>query len=56
LDRENRVMSYACTSPQSSILSFRYVRLTQTGPTASGDNHLVLSKLEFFGLLTTCPH
>jgi hypothetical protein len=42
--------SYACDSAESSAESFRFIRLTQTGPNSSGyAYHLQLRNLEFFG-------
>jgi hypothetical protein len=49
LNGANIVKSFACESVHSSTSSFRFVRLTQTGPSSHNYNYLQLSNLEFFG-------
>jgi hypothetical protein len=44
------VKSYRCI-PEQTPTFFRYIRLTQTGENASGENDLFLCNIEFFGML-----
>jgi hypothetical protein len=43
------VRTFACESMQSSPSSFRFIRLIQTGKDSSGNDHLGMTNLEFFG-------
>ena len=48
LMKPNSVMTYQCNKDDQY---YRYVRLTQTGPNAAGNNYLVLCQFEIFGAL-----
>jgi hypothetical protein len=60
LDRRNTedlhghyvVKSYRCESHQSASSFFRFIRLTETGTSATNGSKLVLSNLEFFGAVS----
>jgi hypothetical protein len=45
----SKVMTYECS--KASPHAFQYLRIRQTGPTSSNDHYLVLTNIEFFGLL-----
>jgi hypothetical protein len=40
---------YRCANDSSNSDSYRYIRLTQTAVNSSGNHHLMLSNIEFFG-------
>jgi hypothetical protein len=46
------VSSYECESQRPPQLTFRFIRLIQTGPNSQGGNVMGLSIVEFFGVVT----
>jgi hypothetical protein len=53
LDGTYITKTFACSVESSTRRPYRYLRLTQTGKNGSGQNYLVLSRIEFFGSLIT---
>jgi hypothetical protein len=49
LDGSSVTMGFECNHRNDGF--YRFVRLRQTGPNSSDQNHLVLSRIEFFGRL-----
>jgi hypothetical protein len=52
LNGPDHVRSFECKGDQSSTSSFRFIRLTQTGPNSSNRHNLQIANLEFYGRIT----